>query len=145
MTVCVEYPPGSVKKGSCVKCGKTECCKGQGMPRDVEYERYLSYVARQAGELPVPVLEDHQFPPTSLAAFAESRTRPGNVLTDGRDMMVEASEEFADAANYLRWRCQQLQEGFDAGESVACREYAMAMRALMYAELAYEALTVPPQ
>lgn len=114
------------------------------MPRDVEYERYLSYVARQAGELNVPVLEDHLFPPTALAAFAESRTRPGNVMTDGRDMMVEASEEFADAANYLRWRCQQLQEGFDDGESEACREYAMAMRALMYAELAYEALMVPP-
>lgn len=114
------------------------------MRRDVGYERYLSYVARQAGGLGVAVLEDHLFPPSALAAFAESRALEGNVLTEGRDLVAEAREEVADLANYVRWRCQQLQDGFDAGESGACREYAMCMRALVYAELAYDALTVPP-
>lgn len=139
---CVPFPK---KLHTCVKCGKPIPPPEPGMPRDIALERELSYVARQAAELPVPVLPDDEVPVTPLAAFAEARARPGNVLVDDRDLVLEAKEEAADLANYVRWRCQQLRAGFLAGDSEACREYAMAMRALQYAELAYDALSVPPQ
>lgn len=139
---CVPLPK---RPNSCVKCGKSIPPPEPGMPRDVELERELSYTARQAAGLPVPPIEDDVFPLTPLAAFAEARARPGNVDTDSaRDLLGEAREEAADLANYVRWRCQQLHAGFQAGDSEACREYAMALRALQFTELAYDALTVPP-
>jgi len=142
--VCVPLPKCP---HTCVKCGKPIPEPEPGMPRDVSLERELSYVARQAAGLPVPpYVEDEPYPVTPLAAYAESRARPGNVDTDhARDLLDEAREEAADLANYVRWRCQQLQQAYLAGDSEACREYAMGMRALQYAELAYDALCVPPQ
>jgi threonine dehydratase len=72
------------------------------------------------------------------------RAQGARLIEHGADF-DEAREEAADLANYVRWRCQQLQQAYLAGDSEACREYAMGMRALQYAELAYDALCVPPQ
>lgn len=64
-------------------------------PRDVALERRLTLQAAERAGVKCVV----------LAHFAEQRAKPGPVLEPpGRDLVVEALEELADARNYLVWR-----------------------------------------
>lgn len=105
------------------------------MNRDRALERELLATAgRSMGMEPVAA---------NLDDFADRRAHPGPVRLDGRDFMVEAAEELADCANYLRWEIQRLYPKVLEGDSVACRDYEQAMRSLSHLIPAYHSLLVP--
>lgn len=104
------------------------------MNRDRALEHELLMVAGEAVGQPSAAM--------NLDDFANRRCHPGPIRP-GRDFRQEAAEELADCANYLRWKIQETYPGFVAGESVACREYDMAMRSLAGVVTAYHALFTP--
>lgn len=104
--------------------------------RDLALEREVILTAgRSEGKEPAAA---------NLRDFADARAHEGPVLMpEGRSLKQEAFEELADAANYLSWWITQNWEGVLAGESVACRDYEQAMRALSFVVKAHDALLLP--
>lgn len=91
----------------------------QRSPRDED--RLLAAITRNEGIDPAVT--------RSISQYAAARTRPGPVvLDDGRDLLVEAAEELADARNYLVWALQAAERRFldadsDAATAAALDDY----------------------
>ena len=74
-----------------------------------------------------------------LSAFADARALPGPVR-EGIDGVREASEEFADARNYLLWEIERIYPRVIEGEPESLDRYSQLFGALSALVNAWHAL-----
>ena len=93
------------------------------VPRNLALERELLEIATRAAGLP----DD-----AGLGALAHARAHAGGIRT--RDFTAETMEEYADAANYLRWEIQKWWTAYLHGDHQAAdtvRRHLASLSALV--------------
>lgn len=78
---------------------------------------------------------DAEFAVADLNAMADARALPGPVQLSGRDFVIEAREELADARNYLVWHHRERRLADAADDELAALERAIAALAIAWQSL----------
>ena len=154
MTACTAFLLSpNPRTRSCCRCGRPEQHHvpeptehpAAGAPtraRDLGLERYLMDIAAKAAGCTMPDPEDPMSvigDDRGLSAFADVRAWPGGVRADV-DGVVEASEEFADARNYLLWEIERIYSRVIEGEPESLDRYSQLFGALSALVVAWHAL-----
>lgn len=99
-------------------------------PRDLGLERELTLLAARAGGFSGD---------GGIGRFADERALPGGVR-EGLDPVREASEELADARNYLVWGLERIHARVAVGDPEVLDEHVALLGALQAVVTAWRAL-----
>lgn len=122
---CVSYPDEK-RKGFCVRCGRAIVPVGQR--RDLTFEREATESAARGACFVEPLIAHAEIRAGGHLS-SEYVSDPG-LIRPGRDRLLDAKEEFADARNHLVFWLQEHIED----------DRAHVLTALRYTALAYDSL-----